>query len=161
MTKFKSYQMAQIAALGSLALLYGAWFFQAIGYAPCAMCIWQRYPHAVAIAFGVLLFFGLRNRLLLLGGALAAATTAAIGIFHTGVERDWWEGPTSCTGSGDGLGGLSGSDLLSTEGVADIVMCDEVVWSFLGLSMASWNAVFSLVLVSLWMVAFLRTGGRS
>lgn len=161
MTQFKSYQMAQIAALGSLALLSGAWFFQAIGYAPCAMCIWQRYPHAVAIAFGVLLLFGLRNRLLVLGGALAAATTAAIGIFHTGVERDWWEGPTSCTGSGDGLGGLSGSDLLSTEGVADIVMCDEVVWSFLGLSMASWNAVFSLVLVSLWMVAFLRTGGRS
>ena len=30
---------------------------------------------------------------------------AGIGVFHTGVERAWWRGPTTCTSSG----GLSSS----------------------------------------------------
>ena len=47
------------AAAGSAALLLGAFVFQALGYAPCAMCIWQRYPHAIAIGMGALLLFAL------------------------------------------------------------------------------------------------------
>ena len=90
-------------------------------------------------------------------GALAAAMTGAIGVFHTGVERDWWEGPSSCTGTG-GMDGLSGSDLLATDGPR-IVMCDQVSWEFLTLSMPSWNAVFSFVLVVLWIIAIRQSAG--
>jgi disulfide bond formation protein DsbB len=32
-------------------------------------------------------------------------------------------------------------------------MCDEVVWEFLTLSMASWNALWSAALAGLWLVA--------
>lgn len=151
--KITSHQAGLLASLGSLVLLTGALFFQSIGYAPCAMCLWQRYPHVVAIVLGACLTFGLRKEMVYLFGALAAAVTAGIGFFHTGVERDWWEGPASCSGSGPGLGGLSGEDLLSTESAPGIVMCDEVVWAFLGLSMASWNAVLSLFLVFIWLYA--------
>lgn len=147
------------AAGGSLALLAGAFFFQALGYPPCAMCIWQRWPHAAAIGIGALalalpLTAG-QQRLLALGGAVAAAVTAGIGVYHTGVERDWWEGPTSCTGSAGGLGGLDAADLLSVDGPV-LVLCDQVSWAFLGLSMASWNAVLSLGLVALWVMAARR-----
>jgi len=142
-----------IASLGSLALLTGAWVFQALGYAPCAMCIWQRYPHGIAIFIGLLVLFGLRHKILFLVGAIAAATTAGIGVFHTGVERDWWQGPTSCTGTG--LDMSTGADLLSTDVPINIVMCDQVAWEFLSLSMASWNAAFSFALVGLWVAAFL------
>jgi disulfide bond formation protein DsbB len=140
-----------LAAAGSAALLGGAFFFQFLGYAPCAMCLWQRWPHAAAILIGALAFI-IPGRALPLLGALAALTTAGLGVYHTGVERDWWEGPASCTGTGDGLGGLGGADLLSMDGPA-LVMCDQVVWSLLGLSMASWNAVISLALVFLWLRA--------
>ncbi len=145
-----------LAAGGSLALLAGAFVFQALGYAPCKLCLWQRWPHGAAIALGGLVI--LLGPMLLLGiaGALAALTTAGIGFYHTGVERGYWEGPTSCTGSGNGLAGLSGTDLLSTDVQNDIVMCDEVAWAFAGFSMASWNAIFSLVLAGLWVRA-LRT----
>ena len=34
---------------------------------------------------------------------------------------------------------------------------DEVVWDFLGLSMASWNAVISLGLAGLWLASAVRT----
>lgn len=144
---------ALIAAAGSALLLIGAWGFQALGYAPCKLCIWQRYPHVVAILLGICLLFGLRNRLVYLFGALAAVTTGGIGVYHTGIERDWWEGPTSCSGSGFDMSSMTGADLLSTMGESTVVMCDEVAWQFLTLSMASWNAAFSFSLMGLWIIA--------
>ena len=80
-------------------------------------------------------------------------TTAGLGLYHTGVERGWWPGPASCSGGGAGLGGLTGAELLSTENVAPVVMCDEVAWAFAGLSMASWNALIALALALLWLRA--------
>ena len=139
-----------LAAGGSAALLLGAFAFQALGYAPCAMCLWQRWPHAVAVVLGALALV-LGWRWLAWPGALAALTTAGIGLYHTGVERDWWEGPASCTGTG-GLGGLDGADLLSLD-APRLVLCDEVAWEFLTLSMASWNALFSLALAAIWIAA--------
>ncbi len=145
------------AAGGSLALLLGAFGFQMLGYAPCQMCLWQRWPHAAAIAIGgLVLVFG---PLVLLGvaGALSALATAAIGAFHTGVERGWWEGPTACSGGSNALEGMTGEELLSLEAPNDIVMCDEVAWAFLGVSMASWNALISLTLAGCWLLALRRT----
>jgi len=90
-------------------------------------------------------------------GALAALGTAGIGAYHTGVERGWWQGPTSCTGAGNDLSGLSGADLLSTQIADTVIMCDEVAWAMLGLSMATWNMLFSLGLAVLWVMAARRT----
>ncbi len=148
-------QLGILAAGGSAVLLLAAFIFQLIGYAPCAMCIWQRYPHGVAIVAGLLLAVGLPVVLMLVVGACSAMTTAAIGVYHTGVERDWWEGPTSCTGAGDALSGLSGSALLpsATDEPVNLVMCDEVVWEFVSLSMASWNAIWSGLLAVIWILA--------
>ena len=148
-----------LAAAGSAALLSGAFLFQSLGYAPCAMCIWQRYPHVLAIAAGALLVLGLRHPLIFGLGALAAATTAGLGAYHTGVERDWWEGPTSCTGSGLHLSNMSVESLLptATDQSSGLVLCDEVVWEFLSFSMASWNAILSAILTVIWVLAFLRS----
>lgn len=148
-------QIGAVAAAGSATLLLAAFVFQALGYAPCAMCIWQRYPHGVAMGVGVLLLTGLPRFPLLVVGATSAATTAVLGLFHTGVERDWWEGPTSCTGSGLDMSNLSGADLLpsATNGPSTLAMCDEVAWEFATLSMASWNALWSAALAGLWLVA--------
>lgn len=149
--------LALLAGLGSAALLLGAFAFQAAGYAPCAMCLWQRWPHYLAVAAG-LAAWALRPQAgAALGaiaalGLVAALATAGLGLFHTGVERGWWEGPASCTGAGAGLSGFTADDLLSLEGPG-LVLCDEVAWSLAGLSMASWNALLSLGLAALWAAA--------
>ncbi len=147
--------LALIAAAGSLALLLGAFAFQAAGYAPCQLCLYQRWPHGLAIGAGILVLTGTAFALWALLGALGALATAGVGLYHTGVEKGWWEGPQACSGGGS-LSGLSGADLLSTEGAAGVVRCDEVAWAFAGLSMASWNAVFSLGLAGLWITALVR-----
>ncbi len=145
------------AAGGSLALLAGAYLFQALGYAPCRMCLWQRWPHFAAIAIGVIALV-VKGPVMPSLGALATAVTSGLGIYHTGVERAWWLGPASCTSAG-GLDGLAGGDLLSMDGPA-LVLCDQVSWALIGISMASWNALFSAVLVILWVMA-IRASLRS
>lgn len=157
--KISSRGLCFLAVFGSFALLVGAFLFQAIGYAPCRMCIWQRYPHGLAIAAGALLLFGVSTLFVSFIGAFASTTTSALGVFHTGVERDWWEGPSSCTGSGLDLSTLSSQDLLPsfTNGPINIVMCDEVSWEFLSLSMASWNFILSGFLTLIWLIAFLES----
>ena len=146
-------QLILLAAGGSAALLIGAWGFQALGYAPCKLCLWQRWPHGAAVVIGALAVV-LPLVILPLLGAVAAATTGAIGVYHTGVERGWWQGPTSCS-SGD-IGGLSTDELLNQILAAPLVRCDEVAWSLFGVSMASWNALISFALVVIWLMAARR-----
>jgi disulfide bond formation protein DsbB len=142
-----------IATLGSALLLAGAWMFQFLGYAPCKLCHWQRWPHYAAVGIGVAALLS-GFRLLPWTGALAAAATAAVGVYHTGVEQGWWLGPTTCT-SGS-VAGLSADDLLAQINSAPLIRCDEVAWALMGVSMASWNAIFSAVLVAVWIMAAQR-----
>lgn len=151
--------IAVLAALGSAALLAGAFFFEHVmGLAPCALCLWQRWPHAAAAALGLAALVWSAAPVLL-AGAGAAAATGAIGVYHTGVERGWWPGPSACSAAVD-PGRLSAEDLLARVLAAPPVRCDEVPWALAGLSMASWNAVLSFGLAGLWLAALARPATR-
>lgn len=143
------------AAGGSAALLAGALAFQYLGgMAPCALCIWQRWPHLAAVVIGSAAL-ALPGRALPVLGALAALATAGIGGFHVGVEQGWWEGLASC--SAGSIAGLSVDDLLNPNvTVAAPVRCDEIPWSLAGLSMAGWNMALSFALAAIWVMAATR-----
>lgn len=144
-----------LAGAGSAAMLLGAFGFQHIGgLAPCEMCLWQRWPHAVAIALGALALV-LPHRLVAAAGAVSMVAGAGIALLHTGVERAWWTLNLSCTGGGD-LSQMDMTSLLDPTQGAPIVMCTDVAWSLLGLSMASWNGLASLGLAAIWLLAARR-----
>ncbi len=135
-----------IALLLPLALLAGAFGSQYLGgLHPCEMCWWQRYAHIAAALIAALAFTvpadAPRARALTLLAAAAIAVSGAIGVYHAGVELKIFEGFTTCTATA-----RSGStaDLLKQIVAAPLVRCDQVQWSFLGISMAGWNAVLSL-----------------
>lgn len=156
LTNLPSRAYAAIAGLGSAALLAGAFAFEHLGgLAPCALCIWQRWPHAAAVVIMSLALL-MPSRWLTILGALAALTTAGVGGFHMGVEYGWWEGLQSC--SGGSISGISVDDLLNPNAaVAAPVRCDAVAWSLFGLSMAGWNMVISLGLAAIWGLAASRS----
>ncbi len=142
-----------LALLGSVGLLLGALAFQYIGgMAPCQLCIWQRWPHLVAFLGAVGLVMPLSVWAVI--GAGGAATSGGIGVYHTGVERGWWQGPASCSGGGD-LSQLSPEELLAQIMSAPVVRCTDVPWEMAGLSMASWNAVLSFGIAGLWVASLM------
>jgi disulfide bond formation protein DsbB len=132
-----------IALLVPLSLLGGALGSQFIGHLiPCEMCIWQRWPHLVAIIAALLSFViptrPLKTSLVLIAG-LAIATSGGIGIFHAGVEYHWWQGITACTAPLDPNG-----DVLYEILHRPLVRCDLAQWSLFGVSLAGFNALLSL-----------------
>ncbi len=144
-----------LAMLGSAATLGGAFAFQYFGgLLPCHLCLIERWPHAAAVIIGLLALI-LGGRLLPWLGALAAASDVGLGIYHTGVERAWWPGPSSCTGSIPDAT-VSASDALAKILAAPVVRCDQPAWIFLHISMASWNAVVSALLLFIWIAAATR-----
>ena len=135
-----------IALLLPLGLLGGAMGSQYLGgLHPCEMCYWQRWPHAAAIMLAALAFTApaasARSRTLVLLAAGAIAVSGAIGVYHAGVEVGVFEGVTTCTAL---PAGGSTADLLKQITSAPVIRCDQVQWSFLGISMAGWNAILSL-----------------
>ncbi|MEX2517777.1 MAG: disulfide bond formation protein B [Paracoccaceae bacterium] len=151
------------ALLGPAAVLGGALFSQYVGgLMPCPMCIWQRWPHGVAIALAALALLvgpGRVGAALLWFGAAALLIGAGLGAFHAGVELQYWEGPSSCTGGA--IGGLTPQQLIEQIMAAPLVRCDEIEWSFLGVSMAGWNAVLSLFMAGLTGLAARRYASSS
>ena len=118
------------------------------GYAPCPLCLEERYAYYFALPASALAFLfacgrstGLA-RILLLLITIAFLANMAAGIYHAGVEWKWWPGPTECTGAFELKWGEGG--IVDTP----IVRCDEASWRFLGLSFAGWNAVVSAFLAA-------------
>ncbi len=140
------------AAFGSAALLAAAFAFQHLGgLAPCPLCLWQRWPHALAVLLGLGLLAAPRRAFAALG-ALAMLAGAGIAAYHVGIEQDWWPGPASCVAPD--VAGLTPEALLERILEAPVVRCDEIAWSFLGLSMAAWNGLACAVLAALWARAY-------
>ncbi|GAB5445866.1 MAG: disulfide bond formation protein B [Gymnodinialimonas sp.] len=143
-----------LAGLGSLGLFLGALYFEyVVGLLPCAMCLWQRWPHRIAIALSVV-GVAIPNALIAWLGAVSMVVNAGISLLHTGVERAWWDGPQVCGASAaQDLGSLSMEDLFDTTSGPQIVLCNEAAWMFAGLSMASWNGIICLGLAAVWITA--------
>ena len=158
-----TFAKARLLALVVPALLLsGAYAFQYVprafglphGLFPCEMCWWQRYPHFLAVALALLAFVipvRFRRSAVLLA-ALAILVSGLIGVFHAGVEYHWWEGLTRCTASG----ALSGSpgDMLRDLMATPLIRCDTAQWTLWGVSLAGWNALFSLpaAILILWLL---------
>jgi disulfide bond formation protein DsbB len=124
------------------------------GLYPCEMCHWQRWGHYSALAFALLALvpaFGQGARLLVGFAALAILSSGLIGAYHAGVETGVFEGFTQCT---SGMSGGSPQDILADIMATPLVRCDQVQWSFLGISMAGWNAILStgFALLILWLL---------
>jgi disulfide bond formation protein DsbB len=137
------------------ATLAGAWFFQLVlDIRPCPLCLEQRYAYYLAIPLGALVAFAAAKdapRGGLLAGlgllALAALGNAGLGAYHAGVEWKFWEGPTDCTGTIGNLG--SAGSLLERLDSVKVIRCDEVQWRFLGLSLAGYNVLISLLMAAI------------
>jgi disulfide bond formation protein DsbB len=153
-----------VALLVSAGMLATAHAFQTFGgYAPCALCLRQREVYWVALGLALVFMVLVRTP----GGprwrgatcwVLAVVFLVGTGVaaYHAGVEWKWWPGPTTCASGGSR--GVSVADMEAFLAGAKVrpPACDEAAWVMAGLSMAGWNALVSLALAVLSVLAALR-----
>jgi len=144
-------------AVAALALFTLGMAFVAqygFGLAPCELCLWQRWPYAAAIAFGLaaLALPRWRAPLLALAG-LSILVSGGIAVFHVGVEEKWWQGLAGCSAAPTPN---SIEALRAQLMAAPVVRCDEAAFRFMGLSMAGWNVLWSLLLGAFALIAARR-----
>jgi disulfide bond formation protein DsbB len=144
----------------SVAALLGAWAGQYVfGLQPCILCLYQRIPFMVAgLAAATSLLFSTNSplRAILLGVcALSFATGVALASFHVGVEQGWWAGTEACGGRPAGPASLAA--LRAGEATEALRACNEVDWTFAGLSLAAWNVAYSGMLLVGTVIMILRS----
>jgi len=146
------------AAVGVLvigfATIAGAWIFEYFGYAPCDLCLKQRWAYYVGVPLAALAAVmnaegprGLRKPLLLVL-ALVFVASSIFGVYHAGVEWGFWPGPAGCTGTSM-LTVSNMNDFMKQLQTTRVVRCDEVALRIFGLSLAGWNAVLSAGMAAL------------
>lgn len=162
---------ACLAALAILAIaaatLAGAWFFQLVlDIRPCPLCLEQRYAYYLVLPLSALVAFlaarGAPRRPLMAGFVILMVATLAnawLGGYHAGVEWKFWPGPTDCTGPLVDLG--KAGNLLEQLDKVKVIRCDEVQWRFLGLSLAGYNVLISLLMAAVALFGFVRTAKQA
>ncbi|WP_316195540.1 disulfide bond formation protein B [Bradyrhizobium sp. SZCCHNRI3052] len=146
---------ALLAAGIAAAALAGAWYMQLVwGLQPCELCLKQRWAYYAIVPLGLLIALAAKGgapRALVLAGlgvvALVALGNAGLGVYHSGVEWGFWPGPTECTGPIGNLG--SAGNLLERLDSVKVVRCDEVQFRFLGLSLAGYSVLISLLIAAI------------
>ncbi len=149
---------AALIGLVSLAAVAAAWWLQWRGYAPCELCLKERFPYYVAIVLSGALALESSRRpagrrreaALRFGYALLALVwigSTAFGVYHAGVEWKFWAGPAECSGTATAPAAVG--DFLKQLQSVTVVRCDEAALQVLGLSLAAWNALLSMALAGL------------
>jgi disulfide bond formation protein DsbB len=137
-----------IFAAAAVALLFVFLLQYGFDVQPCVLCLWQRVPYGAALLFSLTAYmwqpYGQNSRMMLALCGVAFVSGAGLSLFHTGVELHWWLGTSGCTVPP--LHGTSAEDLRTELLHTVVARCDQISWTFVGLSLANWNLPLSLAL---------------
>jgi len=113
---------------------------------PCELCLKQRHPYYLILVCLVFIFIikNLNKIVFYLLIQLSAVYGLFYSIWHVGVENKILKGPSGC--SVMLTNSESASDLKAQILSKQVISCDEVIWSFFGISAASINTLVLLVI---------------
>lgn len=146
---------ALLLAAGMAATVGLALGFEHIGgYIPCALCLLQRQPYYYGIPVALLAALNAAlggpawvTRLLVGIVGIMMVVGAGMGVYHSGVEWHFWEGPATCATSANGVT-QDATNLLDDLNSVKGPSCTDAALRVLGLSFAGWNVIASLLLAA-------------
>jgi disulfide bond formation protein DsbB len=147
-----TYRLGGTALFLAIGTILTALAFEHLGgYAPCPLCLMQRWAYygGIPLLFAAMALTTEKPRIaswIFLVVSLAFLVNAGLGVYHSGVEWKWWPGPDTCA-TQQALPTTAGDLLQDLD--QRVVRCDEAAWRFLSLSFAGWNTAISLALMGL------------
>ena len=138
------------------ASLFAAFIIQyELGHQPCKLCIYQRIPYILSIFLIIELIFFKRNEkntLLLL--SLIFIISVILAFYHFGIEQGFFTESFVCESTS--FSETLTKDQLLEQLKQNTISCKDVSFKVLGLSLASINVIFSLVLSVIFLKLFLN-----
>ena len=138
-----NYILLLISSVSILSALIAEYFFN---LQPCELCLKQRHPYYFIITLILINFFIPISYKIYLFFLIQLSSLYGLfyAVWHVGVENNFLKGPSGCSASLD----MSSNTVDLKEQILSkqVVSCDEVVWSFFGLSAASINTIILLVI---------------
>ena len=126
------------------AILFALYYEYIENYPPCELCIYQRFPYYLIIVT-TLFFFVFKKNFNIVSSLiiLAVFISLLLSVTHAGVELGWWQIKSSCSNNIRDFNDIE--KLRSFLEDVPITKCDQIIWSYKGISMAGYNVIFSIV----------------
>ena len=141
--KHWNYVLLLVSSVSILSALIAEYFFN---LQPCELCLKQRHPYYFMIGFIIINFLIPISKKIFVFLLIQLSSLYGLfyAIWHVGVENKFLKGPSGCS---TGLNISSNTiDLKEQILSKQVISCDDVVWSFFGLSAASINTIILLVI---------------
>ena len=144
----------------SILSLSIAYFIQyVLGHKPCNLCIIERIPYIAAIILILLVFILNRYQKIISSLILIFFIFGAVvSFYHYGIEQGFFSESLICELTNNNH--LNKEELLNQLKKAEIVSCKDVTFRFLGLSLATINAIISIALSGI-MIKIIKSYGKN
>ena len=137
-----------------LAIIFALYYQYFENYPPCELCIYQRIPYILIILFSIIYFFSRLFKYISVLLIFLFLSSFALALTHFGVEKGLWQISSSCSNATQEFDNID--QLRAFLSTVPITKCDEVTWSFAGISMAGYNLIYSLINILVTLYFFKR-----
>ena len=147
MNTIKKYWVVIVLITSVIAIsiaLIAEYFFEIL---PCKMCLYQRYPYYFIIIFSLVYFFTKKTPLAWYYWIINFSFIIGlfISLWHVGIEQKILPGLSGCTNDIEKTNSLTNlKDQILKQ---NVISCDEIVWSFMGISAATLNSLLLILLL--------------
>ena len=151
----KNFNTILLSILSLLVLsIFLAYFIEyGLGHKPCALCLYQRYPYFVSIFLVLnILIFKKYIKFSFLILALVSLLGSIIAFYHFGIEQGFFIESLVCDAKNLSQN-LSKEDILN-QLTKNNISCKTVTFRVFGLSLATINTIFSLILSGIFFKMF-------
>ena len=130
----------------SIFALGSAYFIEYIlGHKPCNLCLIERLPYFLAIII-IFLVISLNRfeKFIFISLSLIFASATILSLYHVGIEQSFFKETLVCISNNE-INSVSKETLLK-EFQKTVISCKDVKFTLFGLSLATINAIISLIL---------------
>ena len=125
-----------------------------LGHQPCKLCIYERIPYFLSILLIAKIFFiKIFERPTLLILSLVFVISSVLAFYHFGIEQGFFNESLVCA-AGNLSETLTKEELLEQLN-KNIISCKDVSFRIFGVSLATINIIFSLILSAIFIRLFI------
>ena len=148
MNKIKKYWVFIVLLFSSIAILGALTAEYIFDILPCKMCLYQRYLYYFIIIISLIFLFSktIPLKLYFWISSFSFAIGLIFSLWHVGIEQKILPGLSGCSS----IVNISQSLTTLKEQILNqnIITCDEITWSIMGLSVATINSILLIFLLS-------------